>query len=99
MARYAQTSPYATTPVVSGFLEILELRSFRKLPDDVVYQIDQVYEYRPDLLAYDLYGDSGLWWVFRVRNPNVLDDPIFDFRAGVPIYIPKKTTLVEDLGI
>lgn len=99
MARYKQTSPYATTPVVSGFLEILEPRTFRKLPDDVIYQIDQVYAYRPDLLAYDLYGDSGLWWVFRVRNPNIIDDPVFDFRAGISIYVPKKTTLVEDLGI
>jgi hypothetical protein len=51
------------------------------------------------LLAYDLYTNSGLWWVFKARNPNVLDDPIFDFKAGTKIYIPKKTTLVSNLGI
>jgi hypothetical protein len=51
------------------------------------------------MLAYDLYGDSGLWWVFAVRNPNVIKDPVFGFIAGLAIYIPQKTTLVSDLGI
>jgi len=68
-------------------------------PSDIYWEITSVYEYRPDLLAFDLYGDSALWWVFRSRNPNVLDDPVFDFQAGVTIFIPKKTTLVTNLGI
>jgi len=29
----------------------------------------------------------------------VLKDPLFDFRAGVQIFIPKKTTLQADLGV
>lgn len=77
----------------------MEPRAITQHPDDVLYMIDKVYEFRPDLLAFDLYGDAGLWWVFRSRNPNSLDDPIFDFRSGVTIYIPKKETLVADLGI
>jgi hypothetical protein len=51
------------------------------------------------MLAYDLYGESSLWWVFAQRNPNVLKDPVFDFRSGVQIYIPKKATLQADLGV
>ena len=51
------------------------------------------------MLAFDLYGDSGLWWVFRARNPNAFEDPLLDFRAGVTIYIPTKDTLISDLGI
>jgi hypothetical protein len=58
-----------------------------------------MYENRPDLLAYDLYGNAALWWVFIARNPNVIEDPLLDFRAGVSIYIPKKETLVKDLGL
>ena len=57
------------------------------------------YKNRPDLLAADLYGDAALWWVFAARNPNVLKDPLFDFRPGVTIYIPTKETLVADLGL
>jgi hypothetical protein len=68
-------------------------------PSDVYYVLLPVYEYRPDLFAYDMYGDSHLWWVFAQRNPNRLKDPLFDFKAGVGIYVPKLTTLKNVLGI
>jgi hypothetical protein len=62
--------------------------------------LTNVYEFRPDLLAYDLYGDSKLWWVFAERNPNRLgEDPYFDFKTGVGIYVPKLSTLKTVLGI
>ena len=54
---------------------------------------------RPDLLAYDLYGEVNLWWVFAQRNMDTLQDPIFDFVPGVQIYIPKKTELFTVLGL
>jgi len=34
-----------------------------------------------------------LWWVFALRNPNVIEDPIFDMLTGTTIYIPKKENL------
>jgi hypothetical protein len=98
-ATYSKNSPYYATRKYGVFLDIMEPRPFRKLASDTSYKIDRVYQYRPDLLAYDLYGDAGLWWVFTQRNPNVIKDPIFDFRAGVSIFIPKKETLIADLGL
>jgi hypothetical protein len=74
-------------------------RPVSKLPDDVLYEIDSVYQFRPDLLAADLYGTSSLWWVFAQRNPNTLVDPLRDFVAGARIYIPKIETLKQDLGV
>ena len=97
--QYRTTSPYFRTSTYGNFLDVMTNRSITKNPDDVLYKIDTVYEYRPDMLAFDLYGDSALWWVFAQRNPNVLKDPLFGFRAGVQIYIPKKTTLQQDLGV
>jgi hypothetical protein len=96
---YKKNSPYWSTQTVGPFLDVLNYRSISKYSDDVAYKIDKIYEHRPDLLAYDLYKDSGLWWVFRARNPNTLEDPLLDFRAGVTIYIPKKEHLAKDLGI
>lgn len=96
---YSKSSPYYGTGVFGNFLDIIEYRPITKHSDDVLYVIDKIYEFRPDLLAYDLYGDSGLWWVFCSRNPNSINDPLFDFRAGVTIYIPKKENLDADLGI
>ena len=97
--KYSTSSPYFQTGSFGNFLDVMINRDITKKVDDVLYEIDTVYEYRPDLLAFDLYGDSALWWVFAQRNPNVLKDPLFDFRAGYKIYIPQKTTLQQDLGI
>ena len=100
IVNYSKASPYYTTDTFgSKFLDVMEYRPIDKQGDDVSYTIDKIYEFRPDLLASDLYGDSALWWVFRARNPNAIDDPIFDFQAGVTIMIPKKTTLVDALGL
>lgn len=99
MVTYNKSSAYAETQTFGQFLDILTPRTITKKADDVKYSIDKVYKNRPDLLAADLYGDAALWWVFAARNPNVLKDPLFDFRPGVTIYIPTKETLVADLGL
>jgi hypothetical protein len=98
-AIYKKTSPYYDTKTYGKFLDIIQIRSIPKLPGDVIYVIDSIYERRPDLLANDLYGDSNLWWVFAARNPNAIEDPIFDFVAGRTIYIPTQETLIAALGI
>jgi hypothetical protein len=96
---YSKTSPYFATTLYGQFLDIINFRQISKLSDDVYYEIDKIYSNRPDLLAFDLYGDANLWWVFAARNPNVIRDTIFDFLPGVRIYIPKKTTIDRDLGL
>jgi hypothetical protein len=96
---YPATSPYNTTGIVNAkFLDVMVNKPIPMNPSDVFYQIPALYEYRPDLLAYDLYNDSRLWWVFAQRNPNRLKDPLFDFKAGLGIYIPKLDTLTKVLG-
>jgi hypothetical protein len=99
MTTYASTSPYYKTTVNSGYLDVIGFRNITSKKDDVEYELDAKYEYRPDLLAYDLYGDSKFWWVFAVRNKNVIKDPIFDLVAGVKIYVPRLSTIQKELGI
>ena len=97
---YPATSPYNVTDIVNEkFLDIMIDRPIIKQPSDIYWEITMVYEYRPDLLAYDLYGDSRLWWVFASRNPNRLKDPYFDFVTGVGIYLPKADLLKQLLGL
>lgn len=96
---YSKASPYADTQMFGNFLDIFQPRPIPKLIDDVAFTITEVYRSRPDLLAFDLYQDSRLWWVFSVRNPNAIKDPIFDFVPGLTIYVPKKQTLVDALGL
>lgn len=96
---YSKSSPWYNTAVWGKFLDVMTDRAIVKKPTDVLYKIDKIYEKRPDLLAFDLYGSSDLWWVFAQRNPDVIKDPLNDFRAGAMIYIPAKTQLVKDLGL
>lgn len=95
--KYDKRSPYSKTEFHGQFLDVATLPQIPKLVDDVRFQINQTYQYRPDLLAFDLYGDSRLWWVFALRNPNVIIDPVFDMRTGVVISIPKKENLTAIL--
>lgn len=99
MATYLTSSPYFNTELFGDFLDTLSYRAIPKEVDDIVYTIKPQHALRPDLLAYDLYGDANLWWVFAVRNPNAIEDPIFDFQPGVTIFLPKSTTLKKALGL
>lgn len=97
-ANYSATSPYYTTGYSQYYLDVMVNRPIPKESDDLLMKINTVYEYRPDLLAYDLYETPTLWWVFYQRNPNTLTAPPLDFKAGVEIYLPKITTLRSVLG-
>lgn len=98
-ATYTNTSPWFTTPQVQNYLDILSIRAVSAEPDDILFTITPAYAYRPDLLAFDLYGEATLWWVFIQRNLDVLQDPIFDFAPGKQIYLPKERSLRSVLGI
>lgn len=99
MATYSPTSPYFTTPYVQTYLDVMTDRPVPREVDDTLFEINQTYQYRPDLLAFDLYKQPGLWWVFYQRNPNTLIAPPWDFAAGISIYIPKMSTLQTILGL
>ena len=98
MAQYDTTSPYYQTGYSQFFLETMVNRPIPKENDDLTFTINVTYQYRPDLLAFDLYGNAGLWWVFYQRNPNTLQAPPLDFKTNTLIYLPKITTLKTALG-
>lgn len=98
MAVYSSTSPYFDTNYTQFYLDNMVNRPVSRELDDYLFVINQTYQFRPDLLAFDLYNDAQLWWVFYQRNPNTLTAPPWDFAVGVEIYVPKITTLRNVLG-
>lgn len=98
MANYTATSPYFLTNYQQFYLDNMVNRPIPKQTDDNILIINQTYQYRPDLLAYDLYDQAGLWWVFYQRNPNTLTAPPWDFVADTEIYLPKLSVLRSTLG-
>ena len=99
MATYTKSSPYNNTKQNKLYLELLSIRPVPSEKDDFKYVIENQYRHRPDLLAYDLYGNPKLWWVFVQRNMSVIKDPIYDFEPGTSIYLPKRSNLEKFLGI
>lgn len=100
MASYISTSPWHNTKTVNGqYLDVLSIRPVPAESDDVLYTIEVQYTHRPDLLAYDLYGDKNLWWVFAQRNMDIIKDPVYDIEAGIQIFLPKGEKLQRVLGL
>jgi hypothetical protein len=100
MAKYTNKSPYSNTGVLNNrYLGYLKIRPIPANGDDVLYKIEPQYTHRPDLLAYDLYGSSKLWWVFAQRNMDTIKDPIFDMKPGTEIYLPQGPKLRRTLGL
>lgn len=89
---YRSDSVYRTTPIKNNrYLDILEspienTSDYNTFP----LTISNKYQNRPDMLANDLYGNSKLWWVFAMFNQDKLNDPIYDFVAGLEIQVPEK---------
>jgi len=71
-----------------GFLDINTLPKLPEDPFEVDYKIKESENGRPDLLATQLYGSPRLWWVFAIKNPDIIQDPLEDFKTGVVIKLP-----------
>ena len=100
MTVYNSSSPYASTQIVDDqYLYLLTIRPIPAKPDDILYTVEPQYNHRPDLLAYDLYGNQKLWWVFAQRNMDTISDPVYDLVSGVEIYLPQGPALRQILGV
>lgn len=99
MTKYDKVSPYYNTQQNNLYMELLAIRPVPAEADDYRYTIENQYKNRPDLLAFDLYGNAKLWWVFVQRNMETLKDPIYDFMPGTVIYCPKKSNIERFIGV
>lgn len=72
-----------------------ERKVLPKDSSDVPFTITPKYKYRPDRLAYDIYGDSELQWF--VMQYNNVTDLFVDFNVGKVVSLPTKTRLYTEL--
>lgn len=82
------TSQYFSTPTENWYLGLWNNRKVPSSDFDKIIIIPPAYDQRPDLLSQELYGTPKLWWVFCVRNPDLITDPMADFVAGLEIFVP-----------
>jgi hypothetical protein len=60
-------------------------KPLKKTGKERVMLVTKGVEYRPDLVAYDVYGAPDAWWI--ILEFNGIKD-IFDFQAGLTIMLP-----------
>lgn len=96
--KYSNTSPYYETGQTSWYLGVMTPRNIPALDSDQLITIKGAYVMRPDILSYQLYQTTRLWWVFSMRNPNIIKDPIYDFVEGIQIYITDRDALLGILN-
>lgn len=94
---YKAGSPWSTTGQTSWYLGLLNYKGIPQHPTDKPYQVGTRFHERPDLLAHELYGTRDFWWVFKVLNMDLINDPIYDLKAGMWIYVPTRDR-VQTLG-
>ncbi len=87
-SRTKDTSQYFYTGVKNWYLDIWVPRSVPSSDYDKIVTIPPEFDKRPDMMSQYEYGTPRLWWVFAIRNPDVLIDPIEDFTSGTEIYVP-----------
>ncbi len=79
------------TPIYYGEQRILTFDTYLRFPyvktgSERVMVVTKGVEYRPDLVANDVYGISEAWW--KILEVNGIDD-IFDFKSGITIFLPE----------
>ena len=65
-------------------------------PNDIQHKVDGHEAYRPDVIAFNSYGDPRLAWV--ILSANNLSD-VFDLEAGMIITIPSSISLFRSGGV
>ena len=104
MERYDDISIIQTVPTVQ-YPQIIRYRESTRYPDIPLSEND-VFLYtmrgdRLDNLAYQFYGDSSLWWVISIANPDIPNDslyPTLGFQLRIPGNLEKILNDFADLN-
>lgn len=81
---------YSKTNIKDFYLDLANLPTARKLAEGQQLEqhiVTSRQQYRPDLLSYDLYGNSNYWWTIVLLNRDTLKDPIRDLKTGTVLRI------------
>lgn len=97
MANYNRYSPYNKTPQ-TWFLGQYQPIKIPPSDDDEFLIIPQKYHERPWMLAKEKYNNERLYYIFAITNMDLIQDPLYDFKAGTEIRIPTNDRIQRLLG-
>ena len=94
---YEQKSYLHNTNYNKFYLDTAKLDSLQDASGNYVV-VPPSCEHRIDLFSYKQYGSSRLWWVIALANADIIKDPIWDFKAGLTVLVPRNVALIEQLA-
>jgi hypothetical protein len=97
MDTYNSKSYLSNTNYNKFYLDVANLPSLKNATGDYVV-VPPECENRIDLFSYQQYGSSRLWWIIAIANADVITDPLWDFKAGLTLLVPRNTVLIEQLS-
>jgi hypothetical protein len=89
MRENLEGSQYANTDVNDYYLDLWVKVDVPVSIYDKKITLEPRHHERPDMLSFEMYGTKDYWWVFMQRNQDLIFDPIYDFKAGMEIYVPE----------
>lgn len=94
--RYSRMLNGGTTELKGNKLGWWERGDFEKnISTDRLVVIPDVYDNRPDLLAYAVYGNPALFWLILQYN-NIIDLEE-EFVTGAEILLPSRTRVLSSM--
>lgn len=99
----AQTSLYTDKSYLKNtgfrkfFLDVARLPKIDTAVGDYI-TVPVECENRMDLFSYQQYGSSRLWWIIALANADMIKDPIWDFKSGMVVFVPRDSALLEKLA-
>jgi hypothetical protein len=94
---YSDRSYLKNTGFRKFFLDVARLPKLDTTIGDFIV-VPAECENRIDLFSYQQYGSSRLWWVIALANADMIKDPIWDFKAGMNVFVPRDAALLEKLA-
>lgn len=67
--------------------ETYKRNNYVKTGSEKVMLITKGVEYRPDLVSFDYYGFTDVWW--KILEVNEMKD-IYEFKVGTTIILPER---------
>lgn len=93
---YDNRSFLKDTEFKNFYLDVSRLPKFSK-NRGILVKVPPQCENRIDLFSYQQYGSSRLWWVIALANADIIRDPIWDFKAGMTVFVPREADLIEKM--
>lgn len=95
--KYGQLSPYAKVKQ-TWYLDYNLPSPIYPADSDIDYVIPLKYNEQPWRLAKEIYGHERLYYIFALLNADLIQDPVYDFKAGVTIKLPSMTRVQDWLN-